>query len=151
MGIVLSWLKQQVWERDNWTCVYCGLYMKQSYDLWAWQMRYGREKGMPKIKRVNPNMITVDHKQPKSRGGLNTYENLLTSCFVCNCLKGSKSYDEFILEIKCGLHGAQRQEYQRTRVALPPTITQPSLPLPVKIPKEKRVFKEDPFFDTIEF
>ena len=33
----------------------------------------------------------MDHVLPKSRGGLNTWENLVTACKKCNQKKGNKT------------------------------------------------------------
>lgn len=41
--------------------------------------------------------ITFDHKVPLSRGGENTIENVLVACKSCNSLKGTKTFDEFII------------------------------------------------------
>lgn len=54
--------------RDNYTCSYCG-----SKD---------RSK------------LTIDHILPKSRGGLNSYENTTTACFDCNQHKGNLTPQE---------------------------------------------------------
>lgn len=40
--------------------------------------------------------ITIDHKHPKSKGGKNTVDNVVSSCFKCNNLKGNIPYEEFI-------------------------------------------------------
>lgn len=51
-------------KRDNFTCQYCG-------------------NQPPAI------VLEVDHIQPVSKGGANTVDNLLTSCFECNRGKGA--------------------------------------------------------------
>jgi 5-methylcytosine-specific restriction endonuclease McrA len=38
--------------------------------------------------------LTMDHVMPKSRGGLNTWENLATACKKCNQKKGSRTSKE---------------------------------------------------------
>ena len=38
--------------------------------------------------------LTIDHVIPKSRGGLNTWENLATACKKCNQKKGSRTVKE---------------------------------------------------------
>ena len=38
--------------------------------------------------------LTLDHVIPKSRGGKNTWNNLVTCCFTCNLKKGNKTPDE---------------------------------------------------------
>lgn len=50
--------------RDNFTCQYCD-------------------------KHFHENDLTLDHVQPKSKGGENTWENLVAACKKCNVKKGS--------------------------------------------------------------
>lgn len=38
--------------------------------------------------------LTVDHVIPKSRGGEEIWENLVTACVKCNNKKGSRTPDE---------------------------------------------------------
>ena len=38
--------------------------------------------------------LTMDHILPKSRGGLNTWTNLVASCKECNQKKGNKTPEE---------------------------------------------------------
>lgn len=56
----------RIYKRDNHECVYCG-----------------------SIKQ-----LTLDHVIPKSRGGKNDWNNLVTCCFTCNLKKGNKTPDE---------------------------------------------------------
>ena len=51
-----------VFLRDGFTCQYCG----------------------------NDNDLTFDHLVPRSRGGLTTWENIVTACSPCNLRKGGK-------------------------------------------------------------
>lgn len=55
--------------RDSHQCQYCG---KQ-----------------PPLRDLN-----IDHVLPRSRGGLDTWENLVTACRVCNLRKGWKTPEE---------------------------------------------------------
>lgn len=64
--------RQNIFKRDNNTCVYCG---KQS-DL------------------------TLDHVMPKSRGGKTHWENLVTACKRCNSEKGSYTPEEAKMPLK---------------------------------------------------
>lgn len=59
----LNLSKTNIFKRDKHTCVYCG----------------SKEK------------LTLDHIMPKSRGGKNTWENLVTACFPCNHRKGART------------------------------------------------------------
>ena len=40
------------------------------------------------------NANTIDHVQPKSRGGKDTWENLVACCLKCNNAKGDKTLSE---------------------------------------------------------
>lgn len=75
-------VKFKVWERDNYTCQYCGLYMKKMYEDW-------RNK---KISKRSDALITLDHKIPIAMGGPYTVENLVTCCSPCNIQKGKEIY-----------------------------------------------------------
>jgi 5-methylcytosine-specific restriction endonuclease McrA len=55
--------------RDDYTCQYCGRHRSE--------LR-GRQ------------FLTRDHIRPISRGGLNSWENVVTSCSPCNNLKGGR-------------------------------------------------------------
>ena len=65
--------KMLVWERDNFKCYYCGL------DLKEW-----------KKQRNSKSLLTIDHKEPISKGGTNEMNNLVTACSYCNSKKGDK-------------------------------------------------------------
>lgn len=59
-----------IFNRDNYQCHYCG--------------QYGN---------------TVDHKLPKSKGGLNTPNNCVCACYICN-KKGNTLYEDYLKEIQ---------------------------------------------------
>jgi len=61
-------LKEKVFKRDNYTCVYCGA---------------------TNVK------LECDHIIPFSRGGSDDMANLATACNPCNRAKGFKSVEEF--------------------------------------------------------
>lgn len=44
--------------------------------------------------------LTIDHIIPTSRGGKNTWENLICSCVKCNISKGAKTPEEAGMKIK---------------------------------------------------
>ena len=54
--------------RDDYKCVYCG----------------------------SSKNLTVDHVRPKSKGGTDTADNLVTACRPCNQAKGSMHVDVFM-------------------------------------------------------
>lgn len=56
--------------RDNFTCQYCG-------------------KKVPEV------ILEIDHRFPKSKGGLDKIENYITSCRDCNLGKGDCILNEF--------------------------------------------------------
>lgn len=58
--------RMRIYKRDNHECVYCG----------------------------STKQLTLDHVIPKSRGGKNDWNNLVTCCFTCNLKKGNKTPDE---------------------------------------------------------
>ena len=62
----LKCTKKNIFWRDNFTCQYCNTLC------------------------TNKN-ITIDHITPRSRGGIKTWENVVTSCLKCNQKKGSKT------------------------------------------------------------
>lgn len=69
--IVLPFVKikptrENIFRRDGMRCIYCN-----------------KEK-----------TLTLDHVIPKSRGGKNTWENLVTCCMKCNVTKDSKTPEE---------------------------------------------------------
>lgn len=59
--------RRSIFLRDQYTCQYCG---------------------------TRPHALTLDHVQPKSRGGRNTWENLVTACAICNHRKGGRTLHE---------------------------------------------------------
>lgn len=57
--------KKNVFIRDRYKCAYCG-------------------------KVFSKNDLTIDHVHPQSKGGKNTWENLVSACFPCNRKKGDR-------------------------------------------------------------
>ena len=43
---------------------------------------------------MNKKHLTIDHIIPVSKGGLNTWENLITACVPCNQKKSNKTIQE---------------------------------------------------------
>lgn len=58
--------RERIYKRDGWKCVYC----------------------------ENKKNLTIDHVIPKSRGGGNSWHNLVTCCNTCNVRKGDKTPEE---------------------------------------------------------
>lgn len=64
--------RDEVFARDGYRCVYCGL-------------TFPAEE------------LTVDHVQPRVRGGDNSAGNVVTACGACNALKGHRRLAQFLL------------------------------------------------------
>jgi 5-methylcytosine-specific restriction endonuclease McrA len=58
--------RNRIYRRDNYQCVYCG----------------------------SKKELTLDHVIPKSKGGPNDWENLVTSCSKCNIKKADRTPEE---------------------------------------------------------
>lgn len=65
--------KHNLYIRDGYTCQYCG---RHRNDLHAKEY------------------LTKDHILPRTRGGENTWENLVTACNTCNNRKDNRTPDE---------------------------------------------------------
>ena len=65
--------RKEIFIRDDYTCQYCG---RRSGDL------------------------TIDHVHPRSRGGLHTWDNLVSACRHCNHRKGGKSVAEARMQLR---------------------------------------------------
>lgn len=60
-----------VFARDGWRCVYCGLVHE-------------------------PDELTIDHVQPRVRGGDGSGGNVVTACGACNTRKGHRRLAQFL-------------------------------------------------------
>ncbi|OGB89194.1 HNH endonuclease [candidate division WOR-1 bacterium RIFCSPHIGHO2_01_FULL_53_15] len=69
--VVLS--RKNIFLRDNHTCQYCG--------------------------RAHSN-LTIDHILPRSRGGDDSWTNMVVCCARCNCKKGDRTLEEAGLKLK---------------------------------------------------
>jgi len=58
--------RHRIYKRDGHKCVYCG----------------------------TSKQLTIDHVIPKSKGGKNTWENLVTCCTKCNLKKSDKTLEQ---------------------------------------------------------
>ena len=61
--------RRNIFERDKHTCQYCA-------------------KRMPKVD------LTLDHVVPRSKGGRDTWDNLVLACVKCNVRKGDRTPEE---------------------------------------------------------
>lgn len=65
--------RKRIFERDDYRCVYCG-------------------------ERFEPEELTLDHVQPRVRGGDRSEGNLVTACSACNTRKGHRRLAAFLRE-----------------------------------------------------
>jgi 5-methylcytosine-specific restriction endonuclease McrA len=61
--------RRNIFERDSNTCQYCG-------------------------RRFSKSDLTLDHVVPRSRGGRDSWENLVLACVNCNVRKGNRTPEE---------------------------------------------------------
>ncbi len=66
-----------VFRRDDFTCVYCG--------------RDGTKD--PEVR------LSIDHVEPRMRGGDNSAGNVVTACVSCNRAKGGKAAWDYLSEL----------------------------------------------------
>lgn len=52
----------------------------------------------------NKGATTIDHVLPRSRGGADSWENLVACCLRCNNLKGDRTPQEMGWELRWALH-----------------------------------------------
>jgi len=64
--------RKRLYRRDNNECVYCG----------------------------SKKHLTLDHVLPKSRGGRNSWNNLVTCCTSCNMKKGNRTPEEAGMKLR---------------------------------------------------
>lgn len=69
---------QMLYNRDNYTCAYCGF----------------------KASRREEVRLSKDHVHPRSKGGRDTWDNLITSCKTCNWWKDDKTLSEADMELR---------------------------------------------------
>lgn len=72
-----------IFERDGYRCVYCG-------------------------EQFLADNLTLDHIEPRVRGGDRSEGNLVTACKPCNTLKGSRRLSAFLHE-----HAPARDNFNR--------------------------------------
>lgn len=71
--------RKNIFERDNYTCQYCGKRPPSKSQALKW---------------IDKNQLNLDHIIPRARGGKTTWLNVVTSCYKCNSKKGSKLLEE---------------------------------------------------------
>lgn len=68
--------RHRIYKRDGHRCVYCG----------------------------NSKQLTIDHVIPKSKGGKNTWENLVTCCTKCNLKKSDRTPEQAGMKLSIKPH-----------------------------------------------
>lgn len=76
--------RQQIYDRDNWTCQYCG-------------------------EKVCKDNVNLDHFIPRCKGGTNQKENLRTACLTCNSIKSGKTHEEAALPLLTSIQERKRR------------------------------------------
>lgn len=71
----IKFSRKNLFERDKWTCQYCG-------------------------KKPVKSELNLDHIIPKALGGKTTWENIVASCFKCNTKKGVKTLNQLGWKLK---------------------------------------------------
>lgn len=67
-----------IYERDGWACAYCG-----------------QGPRTPIKAKPGVGVLTLDHLHPRTLGGSNKSENLVTACVACNCSRQDDDWREF--------------------------------------------------------
>jgi 5-methylcytosine-specific restriction endonuclease McrA len=49
---------------------------------------------------LTPRLVSIDHIQPRSRGGVDSLENIHFTCLSCNLAKGDMTDQEFTIFMK---------------------------------------------------
>jgi 5-methylcytosine-specific restriction endonuclease McrA len=75
--------RNEIFQRDEYRCVYCG-------------------------EQFPAEELTLDHVQPRVRGGDRSEGNLVTACRACNTLKGQRRLSTFLHE-----HAPAREHFFR--------------------------------------
>lgn len=72
-----KWIRKEkrlaIYMRDGFACAYCGV----------------------DLTNAAPEQVNLDHLLPRSAGGKNGAENLVTACRRCNCSRGDKPWVDF--------------------------------------------------------
>ncbi len=81
----VSFSRKNLFERDKYTCQYCG------------------EKPQSRrvaLKWMEEKALNLDHVVPRSRGGKTTWTNIVSACYKCNTKKGNQLLHEIGWKLK---------------------------------------------------
>lgn len=79
-------VRRRVYERDDWTCQYCGRRIEPTTPNQA----NGRNAPVD-MSSGRPVWLELDHKTPRVLGGDNTFDNLRAACSPCNRRKSDST------------------------------------------------------------
>ncbi len=65
--------RDEIFRRDGYRCAYCGTV-------------------------ATVDLLSVDHVQPRVKGGDNSGGNVVTACIACNTAKGARSLTQYLLD-----------------------------------------------------
>lgn len=82
--------RAEVFARDGYQCVYCGTV-------------------------ATPELLSVDHVQPRVKGGDSSGGNVVTACIPCNTAKGARSLTQYLVDNP----DARRNFFERARYVWP--------------------------------
>jgi len=77
---------RELFQRDAHLCMYCG-------------------------QQFSASALTCDHLQPLSRGGIDTWSNVVTACRPCNHSKGARTPEEAKMTLLAVPYAPNRAEY----------------------------------------
>ena len=92
--------RKNILKRDNYTCQYCG-----------------RKR----------DVLTTDHIIPKSQGGTESWNNLVTACIKCNNFKGDRTHEQAGLSLLQEPRKPHRYAYVRFFSSIPDDRWKPYL------------------------
>ena len=100
----LDFLKDELKSKGELRCEYCNKGPLVIYD--TFHIKVDQSEFIKQRQFVNGNGATCDHKDPKSKGGHKfDRNNLAVCCYRCNRLKGNKSYEDWMHELKTHTKG----------------------------------------------
>jgi 5-methylcytosine-specific restriction endonuclease McrA len=97
-------LARQVLQRDHYCCRYCGVQVIYASEARRIRKRFGAENfQMSQDNDIAHGTLrafynSFDHVVPRSRGGQNTADNIVTACYACNFGKDNFTVDQLGLD-----------------------------------------------------
>lgn len=91
-----------VYLRDGMQCTYCQVTLRDLVDERGW------------------NFLTLDHFKPRSKGGRNDPENVVSCCYACNITKGRRSLASYCDAMGLGYNTVKSRARDRRRKPIEP-------------------------------